>query len=93
VEGGGFTPDAARILTVASLQLALEHYRADQDSYPASLANLFPTYAPLGRDGKTMLGPPAASDGYTYMTTGSSYTLSVVMANGQAYTVQAPERP
>ena len=93
VEGSGFTPDATRVLTVASLQLALERYKAGTGSYPASLGDLFPGYAPLGPGGKAMAGPPAASDGYTYAVSGSGYTLSVVLTGGQAYSVGAPERP
>ena len=59
-------------------------------TYPTTLDALFPTYAPPGPDGTPMTGPPSAADGYTYTTTGSAYTLSVVLASGQSYAVTGP---
>ncbi|HEX7613147.1 MAG TPA: FHA domain-containing protein, partial [Candidatus Limnocylindrales bacterium] len=89
----GFSPDAVRILTVVSMELSLEKYGSEKGSYPSTLAELFPADAPLGRDGQPMAGPPAAADGYTYSGGGSSYTLSVTMAGGQAFTVTPPGGP
>ena len=89
----GFTPDAVRVLTVLSLRLGLERYKSEHGAYPISLAALFPADAPLGQDGKPMTGAPAQSDGYTYTGGGATYTLSVVLASGQAYTVSSPGQP
>ena len=89
----GFTPDAVRVLTVLSLQLGLERYKSEDGAYPTTLAALFPADAPLGQDGKPMSGPPAQSDGYTYTGGGATYTLSVVLASGKAYTVSSPGQP
>jgi hypothetical protein len=88
----GFTPDAVKVLTVASLQIGLERYRAALGSYPASLDALFPSYAPIGQDGRPMSGPPAAADGYAYAGGGSSYRLSVPLASGLTYQVEGPAR-
>ena len=90
----GFEPDAARILTVTSIRISLEEYRAAHGAYPASLDALFPTFAPRGQSGQAMASLPPASDGYTYVQTGAtSYTLSVRLSNGQTYSVTAPEGP
>ncbi len=89
----GFTPDAVRVLTVTALQLSLARYQADQGTYPASLAALFPAYAPTGPDGQPLAAPPTPQQGYSYTSTGSSYTLSVVLASGASYIVHAPEGP
>ncbi len=86
----GFTPDAVRVLTVAALQVSLEHYRAQHGAYPTSLTALFPADAPIGQDGKPMTAPPPAADGYRYAGGGSTYRLSVVLASGQAYVVGPP---
>jgi len=89
----GFTSDAVRVLTVLSLQLGLERYYSGHGAYPTNLAALFPADAPLGQDGKPMTGPPAEADGYKYSGGGATYTLSVTLASGQAYTVSSPVRP
>lgn len=90
----GFEPDAARILTVTSIRISLEEYRAANGAYPASLDALFPSFAPLGQNGQAMTAPPPVSDGYAYVQTGTtSYTLSVQLSNGQTYSVTAPEGP
>jgi hypothetical protein len=89
----GFTPDAVRVLTVLSLQLGLERYKSEHDAYPTSLSALFPADAPFGQDGKPMTDPPAQSGGYTYTGGGATYTLSVVLASDQAYTVGSPGKP
>jgi len=89
----GFTPDAVRVLTVLSLQLGLERYKSEHGAYPTSLAGLFPADAPLGQDGKPMTGPPSPADGYTYTGGGATYTLSVTLASGQAYTLHPPVEP
>lgn len=90
----GFTPDAVRVLTVLSIQVALEGYREGRGAYPDALAALFPDFAPIGPDHQPMTGPPAASDGYAYtLDASTSYTLSVVLESGQAYVVHAPGGP
>jgi hypothetical protein len=90
----GFEPDAVRILTVTSIRISLEEYRAAHGAYPASLDVLFPTFAPRGQSGQVMASLPPASDGYTYVQTGAtSYTLTVRLSNGQTYSVTAPEGP
>jgi hypothetical protein len=89
----GFTPDAVRVLTVLSLQLGLDRYRSEDGAYPGTLAALFPADAPLGQDGKPMTAPPSTADGYTYTGGGATYTLSVMLASGQAYTVHPPDEP
>jgi hypothetical protein len=83
----GFTPDAVRVITVLSLQVSLERYRSQHGAYPSKLAALFPADAPLGPNGKSMTKPPSTNDGYTYSGGGAAYTLSVVLASGQTYTV------
>lgn len=92
-EDAGFTPDAVRVITVTVLQVSLEQYRDVMGAYPESLAELFPTYAPAGPDGRPMTGPPRPADGYTYTQFGSTYNLSVVLADGSTYTVTAPVAP
>lgn len=88
--GSGFTPDAVKVLMVTSVRIGLERYRAATGSYPASLDALFPTYAPIGQDGKPMSGPPAAADGYAYTGGGTGYQLSVRLASGMKYQVGPP---
>ena len=88
--GTGFTPDAVKVLTIASLQIGLERYRAALGSYPRSLDALFPSYAPIGQDGRPMSGPPAAADGYAYTGGGSHYRLSVLLASGLTDQVEGP---
>lgn len=89
----GFTPDAVRVLTVLSLQLSLDRYRSEHGAYPSALTALFPADAPLGQDGRPITGPPSQADGYTYTGGGATYTLSVILASNQAYTVHPPEEP
>ena len=90
----GFTPDAIRVLTVLSFQVALERYRHEHAAYPTALATLFPTDAPIGPDNLPLSGPPTTADGYTYtLDTPTTYTLAAVLASGQTYTVHAPGGP
>lgn len=90
----GFSSDATRVLTVLSFQVALERYRRDHATYPTTLASLFPADAPIGSDNQPMRGPPSTADGYTYaLDTPTTYTLAVVLASGQTYTVHAPGGP
>jgi hypothetical protein len=84
-EGSGFTPDATKVLTVAVLQVSLARYHDASGSYPASLAALFPTYAPLGPDGAPMASPPA---GFAYSPSPTGYRLSVTLADGSLYSVE-----
>lgn len=90
VDGQGFSPDAIRVLTVTALSLSLERYRADVGEYPVNLVSLFPAYAPPGPDGLPMTFPLSPPDAYVYARAGSTYTLSVVLATGDTYTVTSP---
>ena len=89
-EGSGFTPDAIRVLTLTVLRASLSRYHDALGTYPTTLDALFPTYAPPGPDGTPMTTAPTAAEGYAYTTTGSAYTLSVVLASGQSYEVSGP---
>jgi hypothetical protein len=93
-ETTGFTPDAVRIGTLISLQVSLERYRDAKGAYPESLAALFPDFAPPRPDHRPLAGPSAPSDGYSYTReTPAAFTLSVVLASGQAYTLHAMGAP
>lgn len=89
----GFTPDAKRVLTVISLQLSLERYKSVQGSYPRGLAELFPQYAPLDEEGKPMTAPPTPAEAYSYEGSSSEFTLSVVLASGQSFSVSSSPKP
>jgi len=89
----GFTPDAVRVLTMTVLQLSLERYHDDLGAYPTTLGALFPTYAPPGPDGQPLTGPPSVADGYSYTWSSGTYSLSVVLAGGERYTVSSPGTP
>jgi zinc-ribbon domain len=91
--GTGFTPDAAKVLAVTVLRLSLEQYRAAMGAYPTTLAALFPTYAPPGPNGQPLTAAPPTSAGYAYQSSGTGYTLSVVLASGQRYVTSNPTGP
>lgn len=80
----GFTPDAVRVLTFLSIQIAVEQYRAANGDYPQALDELFPAFAPLGEDGQPLTAPP---DGYEYSAAGAAYSLSVTLESGQQFMV------
>lgn len=87
---GGFSDDAVKVLTQVGLQLALEQYRIDRGSYPASLGELFPVYAPVDQNGQELSAPP---EGHSYAQTGGGrgYDLSVTLSAGRPYTVNEPK--
>ena len=89
-ESKGFSADAVKVLTQASLQLSLERYRLNVGSYPPSLDDLFPTYAPTDQDGQLLTAPP---EGYAYTQTGNGagYNLTVTLSAGKPYTVHQPD--
>jgi hypothetical protein len=92
---GTLAPDASRVLTLADLQVSLVQYQAKQGAYPEHLAELFPTFAPLGIDGKPLNAPPTdpvTHHPYSYEVTndGNGYRLSAMLDSGKRYTVTSP---
>jgi hypothetical protein len=88
---GNLAPDARRVLTVLALRMSLDEFRQANGHYPASLDELFPTYAPLDDQGQVMTGVPqdAGSIGYQYTRQGDGYQLSVKTSKGE-YLVTGP---
>jgi hypothetical protein len=89
VQGQGFAPDARRVLDIASLQVSLERYRAARGRYPATLAELFPSFAPREQGQALTVAPvdPQTHQPYTYMPSadGASYQLSATLDSGRSY--------
>lgn len=88
-EEGGFAPDAARMITALSFQYCLERYYAQNGTYPATLAELIPDFAPQGEDGQPIMSVGsnqwASQLAYRCDAGGQSCLLSVVLDSGQAY--------
>lgn len=86
-EGKGFAPDADRILLATALAISVELYSASQGHYPTSLADLFPEFAPTGKDGNRMTSAPAECK---YQSDGTSYQLAITLESGRDYEVRGP---
>jgi hypothetical protein len=90
--GGGLTPDAIKVLTIAALQVSLADYRTSTGAYPPTLVALYPGSEPLGAGGQPI--PQSGLADYSYSMTGSSgYTLSASISDGTTYTVRSPVGP
>lgn len=90
----GFSDDAQRVLDLANLQVGLERYRVARSRYPATLAELFPEFAPE-EDGRRPNAPPvdpATRQPYQYAPSsdGRTYQLSATLSTGEVYTRTNP---
>lgn len=90
VAGQGFDPDVQRMLDIVSLQTSLARYYQANHRYPATLADLFPSFAPTDVSHHMLTAPPVdptTHKPYDYQVSanGSDYQLSAMLANGRRY--------
>lgn len=95
-QGQGFVPDARRVLDLTSLQLSLLQYWSAHGTYPATLDDLFPDFAPLDEHDQPYPSPPVdpvTRETYRYEVTpdGQAFQLAATMDNGTVYVVSEPE--
>lgn len=95
--GKGFTPDAQRIIDITTLRIGLEKYQYSKGSYPESLQDILPEFAPM-YGGKPLDFIPTDPDtrrsyDYNVSTDNMSYQLSATLSSGKKYTISEPRTP